>query len=800
MVEVGIGRGPRALARTPGFTLVAVATLALGIGATTMVYSFVSGVLAASAPPRTIDRQVALWSYQRAQGPGKGVVSPRDFVEWRRRARSFSGLAAFRRAGFNLGTGERAERVSAYVASAGFFEIVEYDVAMGRPMNGADEAPGAPPVVWLGHRFWRERFGGASDVVGRTIALDAQPAVVAGVLAPRPLQPDIVVPLVLDAARTDFDARALFVFGRLRDGATIEQARAEMTRIAEALEGEWPETHRGWGVNTRPLAEEYVGRNARIVFAVLLGAVTAVLLIGCANVANLLVARGLGRQRELAVRAALGATRGRLFRHLLVESAWLSAAGAVLGAAAAAAGLAWLRSTWPAASEIVGAVRLAPRILLFAILFSAAATIVFGVLPAWQATRPHLEPLLREASARTAGSRRIDAWRRTLVAGQVLASVVLLVVSLLLVRSLIALQAIEPGFVPRGVLTARVTLPARTYRGPDAVTAFYERVVGRIAAHPQVRRASATTRVPAAGSRYNPNRSLVIEGRPRGPEEVAFAIDLTVMPGYFSTLGIPLLEGRDFTQRDRADAPLVVIVSRTTARKYFGERSPVGARLRLGDEPTPGAWRTVVGVVGDVRNDDIDAPPVPHVYVPLAQRPERSLTIVARTDRDPAALAAVVRSSLGAEDPTIPAYEVATMEQILEADLADTRAIVHALAFFALCALILAAVGIGSVLAQTVAQRVSEIGIRMALGATAPAVVALVARQTLAAVATGLILGSAAALALGRFLGSVLYQVEASDPATYAVVVAVVAAAAALAAVAPAARAARVDPVVVLKA
>lgn len=795
-----IRHGVRALLRTPGFTVVALATLALGIGATTMVYSFVAAIFASSSPPSALDREVGLWTYQRSQGAQKGVVSSREFVEWRRRAQAFDRVGAFRRVAFNLGGIDRAVRVSGEMASADLLDVLEYRVAIGRPVAADDERAGAPPVVWLGHRFWVERFAGSADVVGRTVALDGEPTTVAGVLAPRPLQPDVLVPLRLDPADRAFDSRSLFVFARLREGVSLEQARAEMVNVGAALEREFPETHRGWAVNTRPLAEEFIGRNARIVFGMLLGAVTAVLLIGCANIANLLIARGLGRQRDLAIRSALGATRGRLFRHALVESGLLAIAGGALGAMLAYAGLRWLQAALPGATEAVASVPIGPRVLLFAICFSGLATLGFGLVPAVQGTRPDLDALLREGSPRATGGRRWPAWRMALVGGEVFLSVTLLVLAALLVRTLIALQRIEPGFDARGVLTARVTLPASQYATDDAVAGFYERVVADIGTRPAVVHASAASRVPVAGSRYNPNRSLIAEGRPADRDESLLAVDLTVMPGYFGTLGIAVEEGREFDSRDRAGAPLVALVSRAAARQYWAGRNPIGARLRLGDEPEPLQWRTVVGVVADVRNDDIDAPPLPHVYVPLAQRPERTLTIVARAAGDAAALTPVLRAAVAAADADVPLYDVATLERIVWEDLADTRVLVQVLTLFSASALLLAVVGIGGVLAQTVSQRVPEIGLRMALGATAAEVVTLVLRQTIASVLGGLVVGLVASAALARLISSVLYGVSPTDPRTYLLVIGTTAGAAVLAAVVPILRAVRVDPLSALRA
>jgi predicted permease len=794
-----VSHGARLLARTPGFTAVALATLAIGIGASSMVYSFVTATLASSSPPDDVGRSVSVWSYQRGQGDPRGVVSPHDYMAWRRRATSFDRIGAFRRVGLNLSGIDQPVRVGGEEVAGEYLRIVGRQVAIGRSFTAADESPGAGHVAVLGDRFWRDRFGGDPQVVGRTIRLDGEPATIIGVLAPRPLSPQVVVPMRLGAGGGTDMARSVFVFARLHKDASFEQAREEMAAIARALADELPDTHRGWTVDVRPLAEEFLGRNARLVFGLLLAAVTAVLLIGCANIANLMVARGLSRQRDLAIRYALGASRWRLVGHVLVESALLAGAGGVLGAVVAHAGLAWLHASLPSMSEVAANAHIGLRVLLFATLFSAVATLAFGLVPAFQGASPDTDRVLREASVRTGvspGSRRLQG---ILVSGEVLLSVALLVVAGLLIRTLVALYAIEPGFDARGVLTSRLTLPEPAYATGERVAGFYRDVIARVTEQAAVVHASAGSRVPAAGSKYNPNRSLVIEGRPARDGESLFALDLTVAPGYFATLGIPLTGGRDFAAADRHDAPLVAIVNQTMARRHWGDRSPVGARLRLGDEDAPDRWRTVIGVAGDVRNDDIDAPPLPHVYVPHAQRPERSMTLIVRSAEDPLALAAPLRAAVSAVDPSLPLYDVATMEQIVREDLSGTRVLVVVLASFALSALLLAVIGIGGVLAQTVTQRVPEIGIRMALGATSIRVVALVLRQTLVSVGAGLALGLALAVALARLIGSILYGVAPLDPGTYAAAIAALLGSALVASVVPAARAARVDPLAALR-
>ena len=708
-------------------------------------------------------------------------------------------MAAWRSTAFNLSGVDQPVRVEAQEVSAGCFELLGVRLAAGRSFGRGDERPGAPLVAILAHRLWVDRFAASPRALGRTLLFDGEPATIVGVLGPEEVGPDVLVPLRLDTVGADRSARSLFVLGRLGPGVSLGQAGAEMVAIAARLEREFPDTHRGWTVNVRPLAEEFIGPGARLAFAILAGAVGAVLLVGCANIANLMLARGLARRRELAVRTALGASRGRLCLQVLTESFVVAAAGALLGLVLAEAGLRWLEWMLPPDSSLMS-LHIDWPVLLFALALSVFCSLFFGLVPALDAARVEVASGLHEGSPRAFGSRRARTLRWSLVAGEVALSALLLVVAGLLGRTLIALERVEPGFDPRGLLTGRLSLPERAYgRGP-AAAAFVRDVLERLASDPRVRSASAASRVPAAGSRFNPNRSLAIEGRRNVPgTRTALAADLTVTPRHFATLGIPILEGRDFSDSDGARAPLVAIVSRTAVDRYWPGRSPLGARIRLGDEPSPSAWRTIVGVVGDVRNDDIDAPPLPHVYVPHRQRPEAAMTVVLRTQGDPLALVGALRAAVAAADPHQALFDVKTMERIFDEDLAGSRVLIQVMQFFAICALLLAAVGIYGVVAHAVARRTQEIGLRMALGASARSVAGLVLRQGLTPVGAGLVLGVAGALAISRVVASVLYQVSPTDPLTYVGVAALLALVATAACLVPARRAARVDPLEALR-
>jgi predicted permease len=573
-----------------------------------------------------------------------------------------------------------------------------------------------------------------------------------------------------------------------------------MAAIGRQLEREMPDTHRGWLVNTRPLQEEFVGPQARLVFALLAAAAAAVLLIGCANIANLLLARGITRAREVAVRMALGASRARLVRQMLVESLVLALAGCALGLLFAHWGLGLLRAALAGNESIMERAVVDWRVLAFAAAAAVLSTLFFGLLPALQTVRPDLNQALRDGYRATGGV-RTRRLRAILVASEVAMAVLFLVVSLLFMRTLIALQRIEPGFDSDNVLTLRVALPEARYAADASVAAFYESVLEHLRGARQVTTAGAGLRVPTAGSRWNPSRSLIIEGRPAHDDETLFAADLTVTAGYLETLRIPLVAGRALASGDSAEAPLAVVVNEMAVRRYWdGEAGlALGARIRLGDEADAGAWRTVVGIVGNVRNDDIDAPPLPMIYVPHAQRPSREMTLVLRTSVDPLASVADARAAVAAVDPEQPVYEIKSMTQVLEDDMRQSVLLISIMGIFAAVALALAALGIYGVVSHAVAQRTHEIGVRMALGAALRDVVGLVARQGLTPVAAGLAFGLAAGFGVSRLMGSILYGVTPADPFTYLSVAALLAGVALLACVAPARRAARVDPLLALR-
>lgn len=792
-----IKSGVRQFGRAPGVTLAAVFTLAVGIGATTTVFSFVAAVMSLASPAADMDRLVGVWTHNRGEAETKNLVPPADVLDWRARATAFEAVAAWRRSGFSLSSaGTSTVRVNAMEVLPEYFDVFRWRPALGRRFTAEDARPGAPRVLVLSHTFWRDQFAEDPGVVGRTVRLDGEPATIVGVLPPTVNASSVLVPLAIDDRADDRASRTLFVFARLRPGVSIEHARDQMSAIGAALEAEHPATHRGWTVNVRPLQEEFVGPQARVIFALLLAAVVTVLLIGCANVANLLLARGAARRGEMAVRLALGANAWRLARQLIVESALLTLLGAAASLVVARWGLSILLAQAPLESAWVSGTTVNVRMLLVTLAGSALAVLVAGLAPALVARRTSLMAGLY-ASSRGGAADSARRLTRTLVGAEVALAVLLLVLAGLSTRSLIAIEQLDPGFDARQLMTARVSLPERM---PSATAAQW--VAGALAEMrrlPGVEHVGATSRLPFAGSRFNPNLGLEIEGHAATDERGVFAVDYAVTPGYFEAIRVPLLEGRRFTAADGPNAPGVVIVNRAMARRYWGDRPALGGRLRFGGGASPGPWHTIVGVVADMRNDDADQPPLPYVYVPMSQRPVHSLSFAMRTAGDPAGLAGPLRQALQTFDPDQALFEMKTMEAVVEEDLGQTRLLIRMMEVFAVIALGLAGVGIWGVLAQAVGQRTREIGLRMALGATARDVVGMIGAQGLVPVGVGLTIGLALGLAAAQLLRSVLFQVSPADPVTIVGTLASLSAVAVLAALGPAVRAARLDPLEALR-
>jgi predicted permease len=788
----------RSLRRAPAFTLAAVATLALGIGANTAIFSAVNGILLNPLPYPDADRLVVVWG--RHTTIGRETASLPDFLDWRAQAHSFEALAAMTNTRFNVTGAGEPEVVTGGLATADLLRVFGVVPSVGRAFRSDEERGAAPRVAMLGEGYWRRRFGGEPGIVGGRILLGGVPHTVVGVVPARlgldqPV--DVWTPLATDSTRprrADF----LTVFGRLRDGTSRELAQQEMTTIMRRLEAQYPASNAGWGAEVVELREQMIGaiRPALLVF---MGAVGLVLLVACANVASLTLARAAGRSREVTIRSALGASRARLAGELLLESVLLALLGGALGLLLALWGVEALRSLGPDTLPRVEEIGLDLRVLGFTLGLSLLAGLLFGLAPVWRMGRRDLQEGLTGGGRSIAGTAGIHRTRSALVLGEVALAFVLLAAASLLLRSFDRLQRVDPGFAADRVLTARVTLPRLVYPEEERWRAFGRDLLARATAEPGVQAAALVSDAPLGDA--PPYLSFEIQG---GETPAAGAVQdaavFTASEGYFEALRIPLVRGRLFDATDRPGSPDVAVVNQAAALRYWKGRDPVGERITFGDPAEPDTrWATVVGVVGDVRHDRLQDQAYPQVYLPFEQSPTRSMVLTLRSAGEPTALVPAVRRALGELDPNLPLADIGTLEQRKAVALARPRVNAGVLGGFALAALVLAAVGIYGVVAYGVVQRTRELGIRMALGAGGPALLRLVLGQGMRPVLGGMALGLVGALAGGRLLRGLLFGVGSSDPATLVVVSGFLVAVALAAMYLPARRASRSDPMAALR-
>jgi putative ABC transport system permease protein len=798
--------GARMLMKQPGFTLIAVITVALGIGANTAIFSVVNAVLLRPLPYRDAGRIVAI---QELGPQGNRIqVTPANFLDWRAQNTVFAQLAAIFSRQSNLANDGQAERIETAITSANFFDVFGARPQAGRLFLPADEQAGHAPVIVLSHKLWLRRFGGEASAVGQQLILDGKSYTVIGV-APAGFQyPDKTElwfpPLRLAPEINEaFDVTQTRGFGylsavaRLKPAVSLEQAKAEMETITARLRKQYPETNNNRFNRVVPLQTSLVGDTSRSLW-LLFGAVGCVLLIACANVANLLLARGTTRRRELAVRAALGATRGRMLRQLLTESLSLALAGGLLGLLLAWWGVDAMTRLLPANFPRLGEIALDLPALGFALLASLATAIIFGLAPAWQSARIELQEALKESARGSVGARR-NRLRGALVTAEVALSLSLLVGAGLLFRSFLRLQAVDAGFDAGGVLTMRLAPSGTNFREDPRYIGFYQRVAEKIAAIPGVEAVGAINTLPLS---KGPTFHFRVEGEPEKPEDQWLGANYrNVTPDYFRAMKIPIMQGRSFTERDNDSAPLVVIINQAAAARDFAGQNPVGKRVNFGGRDRSGQpiWHEIVGVAANVRSMELQDEAEPEIYTAARQDAFAGMTFVIRASVEPASLATAVRQAAREVDPAQPVSDLRTMESVVVEAVTQPRFNLTLLGLFGGLALLLSAAGIYGVTSYAVAQRAQEIGIRKALGAQSGDVLRLVIRQAMAAVLPGVVIGLAIALASTRVMTSLLFGVSATDPLTFVAIALSLTLVALLACWIPARRATKVDPMVALR-
>lgn len=789
--------GIRDLLKRPGFTAIAVITLALGIGANTTLFSFVNGILLRPLPYKDPGQLVILDETAPKQGIKSFAVSFPNFVDWREQNHVFEDVAVYQEGTYSLvGAGE-PEQIPGARISQGLFELLGVTPKLGRTITAEEDRPETNNAVLISHSLWQRRFASAENAVGQNLIVSGLPRTIVGVMPPGfkfPERTELWVPMALNEKLWTRNDHGLRSIARLKPNVTLEQAQAEMNNIALRIEEQHPVSNEGMGVNVFRLRDRLVG-DYRAALLILLGVVGFVLLIACANVANLLLARSSARQQEFALRAALGASRARIVRQLLTESALLSLLGAVLGVLLAVWGKNLLLAAIPGEMPFWMKFDLDLRVLGFTFAISFLTALVFGVAPALQGSRTDLNEALKEGGRSRGGAH--NRLRSLLVVAEVALSLVLLVGAGLMVRSFAKLEQVNAGINPENVLTVEVPLSRAKYPKDTQQSAFFQQLMARVKVLPGASSAAAVSDLPLMGGW---GRSLTVEGHPVLSVGQAPSINHAVVtPNYFHTMGIALREGRDFTDADAAGAERVTIVDERLARQYWPGASPLEKRIRFGPPESNEPWHTIIGVAGTVRNEGLDRESRHSIYVPYLQIPVRGMTVAVRTSGDPGSLAAAVRKEVLALDKDQPVTNVLTMNEILSRSVWQQRFYTMLFSIFAALALILAAVGIYGVMSIAVTQRTQEIGIRMALGARAIDVLKLIIGNGMTLISIGLIIGLVGAVALTRLLATLLFGVTPTDTLTFVTVSAILIVVALVACYLPARRATKVDPLVALR-
>ena len=797
----------RMLRKNPGFTAVAVLTLALGIGANTAIFSVVYAVLLKPLPYANPNQLVSAFQANTQEGVPEDGTSYPNFEEWRAQNHVFSDLSTINFHQLTLtGSGEPSV-VNTCVVTPQHFALLDVKPLQGRIFYLDDGKQGAPPIVILSENLWRGTLGADPKIVGSSITLDKRPFTVVGIMPAAFRSPfinnaqDVWIPLVQDPLFGSWMARRgghwLPVFGRLKPGVSLAQAQAEMDTISERLASEFPAENKGWTVRLVPMQKEIVG-DVRTALLVLLGAVGLVLLIACANIANLLLTRATSRSKEIAVRTALGAGRSRIIRQLLSETAVLGLLGGVVGIALAYWGVRALSSLLPDNLPQLNAIRVDNFVLIFALALSAIASVAFGLVPALFVSKSDIQASLREGSSRSGESGNRRRARSFLAAAEIALAMVLLVAAGLLLRSFSKLTSVSPGFDAQHIVKAEVSLPQFQYSKPQQWTAFSDQLLAGIQAQPGLQDSAIAIPVPIADGFINLGFEIV-GVPPASSSDSRLANYVSVSPNYFRVMGIPLLSGRLFNQQDIADAPRVTLISKALAQRYFPNQDPIGKHLNFGFPPNGDVSREIIGIVGDVRDKSLGDAPAPMMYVPFSQAPFWGANLVVKSTLSTSAVATSIRQQVQKIDKDLPVTDVEKLPDLLDASVSQQRFRTFLLGLFAAMALILAATGIFGVISYSVSRRTNEIGIRVALGASRSTILRMILRETLILAAVGLAVGLPCALAASHLIGHMLFGVSANDPLTLAAVAFALAAVAALAGFVPARRAMQVDPMVALR-
>ncbi|HKQ74362.1 MAG TPA: ABC transporter permease [Blastocatellia bacterium] len=796
--------GLRMLLKKPGFTIVATLALALGIGANSAVFSVINAILLKPLPLDDLDRIVTLWERIPSQGVERNEASVANYLDWRGQSNSFENLAIYTWWSANLGGIEPPERVRGFLVSPNLLNTVGIKVVLGRSFRPDEDQPGRDNVAILTHGLWQRRFGGDPGVVGRVVNVDGKAHTIIGVMPQGVIFPrgaEILAPMAMTPeTMRSRGSHSNLVVGRLKEGVSIEQAQSDLDAIAGRLERQYPNSNTGRGVGVFPILKDTV-RQYEAVALMMMAAVAFVLLIACANVANLTLSRATGRMKEIALRLALGASRWRIIRQLLTESVILAVLGGAIGVLLAMWGVDALKAMMPddAPAMMPGYDQLGlnSRVLVYTLAVSLVTGVLFGLAPAIQASKPDLNETLKDGAGKTEGAGRYRL-RAALVVAEISLSLVLLFGAGLLMKNFLAILKINPGVNPDNVLTMGMTLPTAKYKDGAQRRAFYEELIRRARSLPGVETAALVSHLPLGGS--NSSASFLVEGVPDPPPGQDFDGRYRVCtPDYFKTMGVPIVRGRSFTEADTSDSRRVIIVNETLAKRFWPNGDAIGKHIRFTGSLDRNPWMEVVGVVGDVKHEMV-TPITPDYYLPLAQDAWETMFLVARTQTEPLVLAAPIRSEIQAIDRDQPIFEVNSMVQVRDRSIMHYRISSVVLSVFGVFALILAATGIYGVMAYAVSQRTREIGVRMALGAQRGDILKLlVIRQGMRMTAIGIVVGLAGAIGLAQVLKGMLYGVSAIEWATFTGVTLLLAGVSLLACYIPARRAAKVDPMVALR-